>query len=172
VLFLPSFGAGVVIPAQVFAEGPYGLGWLRPQALFGIEGLDPLVHAVFWSRCCSTAAAFVAVSLLSFPGPLERLQGAQFVNVFEHSPGPQGWVAGPCRGRGSAGHGAAHPRPGRGAGAVPGRGGGAGQAGLSARHHAGIPRALERELSGSVGGATAHAMIGQITGARRCRSKT
>jgi hypothetical protein len=66
------------------------MGWLRPQALFGIEGLDPLVHAVVWSMLFNSGA-FIAVSLLSFPGPLERLQGAQFVNVFEHSPSPQGW---------------------------------------------------------------------------------
>lgn len=32
---LPSFGQDAVIPAQVFAHGPFGLGWLRPEALFG-----------------------------------------------------------------------------------------------------------------------------------------
>jgi Na+/proline symporter len=33
----------------VFADGPWGLDWLRPRALFGVTGLDPLMHALFWS---------------------------------------------------------------------------------------------------------------------------
>ena len=43
-LFLPSFGEGVVIPAEVMRHGPWGLSWLRPYALFGIEG---------WIRWCT-----------------------------------------------------------------------------------------------------------------------
>src|SRR5690606_36015171 len=36
-LFLPSFGADAVISAQVMAQGPWGINWLRPQAFFGID---------------------------------------------------------------------------------------------------------------------------------------
>jgi Na+/proline symporter len=79
-MFLPSFGQGALLSASVLAEGPFGAGWLRPQALFGIEGLDPVVHAVFWSIALNTLA-LIAGSLASFPGPLERLQGAQFANI-------------------------------------------------------------------------------------------
>lgn len=46
-MFLPSFGPDAALSASVFSEGPWGIGALRPQALFGFEGLDPLVHAVF-----------------------------------------------------------------------------------------------------------------------------
>jgi hypothetical protein len=48
------------------AEGPWGIGWLRPEALFGLDGLDPLVHAVFWSLFLNTAT-LVVVSLLTTP---------------------------------------------------------------------------------------------------------
>ncbi|MGL4321827.1 MAG: ATP-binding protein, partial [Paracoccaceae bacterium] len=93
-LFLPSFGEGTIIPAEVMAQGPFGLGWLRPQALFAITGLDPLVHAVFWSLALNTAG-FCAGSILTFPGPVERMQGAVFVNIFDdESIGPQPWVQG------------------------------------------------------------------------------
>ena len=78
---------------STFENGLWGLGWLRPQALFGIEGVDPTVHAVAWSLTLNLAV-FVAVSLVTFPGPLERLQGAQFVNVFDHSTQTRGWDAG------------------------------------------------------------------------------
>ena len=87
-LFLPSLGN--VYSATFLAEGPWGIWWLRPQALFGVTELDPLVHALFWSMSLN-ALAFFAGSLISFPTPIERLQGAQIVNVYDHSPTQRGW---------------------------------------------------------------------------------
>ena len=92
-LFLPSFGSSFILPASVLADGPFGIGWLRPQGLFGVSGMDPLVHALFWSMALNTIA-FCVGSLSSFPKPQERLQGAQFVNVFDHNPNSQGWFGG------------------------------------------------------------------------------
>ncbi|MEL0033373.1 MAG: sodium:solute symporter, partial [Paracoccaceae bacterium] len=92
VSFLPSLGDGIVFSSSFIKEGPFGLDWLRPQALFGIEGLDPLVHAIFWSISLNSFFFFF-VSILSFPRPIERLQGAQIVNVFQYEPSPQAWTA-------------------------------------------------------------------------------
>ena len=80
-LFLPSFGAGVVLPATVLRDGAFGIAALRPQALFGLSGLDPLVHAMFWSLLTNTVL-LVAGSLLHRPRPIERLQSTLFVDVF------------------------------------------------------------------------------------------
>lgn len=80
-LFLPSFGPGVVWSAAALQGGPFGLAWLRPQALFGLAGLDPLVHAMFWSLALNTLL-LAAGSLLRQPRPIERLQAALFVDVF------------------------------------------------------------------------------------------
>ena len=80
-LFLPSFGGPVLMPAEVIAEGPFGVDWLRPYALFGLSGFDPLVHALFWSMLLNVAL-FVAVSIASEPTPLVRLQSTLFVDVF------------------------------------------------------------------------------------------
>ena len=80
-LFLPSFGADVVLPAALLREGPFGVAALRPQALFGMAGLDPLVHALFWSLS-TNVLLLVAVSLLRHPSPIERLQSTLFVDVF------------------------------------------------------------------------------------------
>ncbi|MEL7345973.1 MAG: sodium:solute symporter, partial [Pseudomonadota bacterium] len=77
-LFLPSFGPGVVFSEAMMSNGPWGIGMLRPQALFGMSGMDPVVHAVFWSMTFNTTL-FIGVSLAGFPTPLERLQGASFV---------------------------------------------------------------------------------------------
>ncbi|MFN3294736.1 MAG: sodium:solute symporter family protein, partial [Gemmobacter sp.] len=65
-LYLPSFGEGAVLSVRTFAEGPFGIDWLRPQALFGVGGMDPLIHAMFWSLALNTLM-FCAGSLLTFP---------------------------------------------------------------------------------------------------------
>ncbi|MDF1716132.1 MAG: sensor histidine kinase [Antarcticimicrobium sp.] len=161
-LLLPGLGGGLM-PDGVLSDGPFGIGWLRPQALFGIEGLDPIVHSVMWSMLLNTAA-FCAASLLSFPSPLERLQGAQFVNVFDHSAGPRGWTGSVAQSEDLMimsqrilGAREAQELFQREAALQGGRG------------HLPEPtpmflERLERELSGSVGAAAAHAMIGQIVG--------
>ena len=89
-LFLPSFG-DALLPAAVLEQGLWGLSWLRPRALFGTEGMDPLVHALFWSLLLN-AAIFCIASMLSFPGAVERLQSAAFVNVFDGPVGPERWT--------------------------------------------------------------------------------
>ena len=91
--FLPSFGPGAALSDAVFTQGIFGLSWLRPQALFGTEAMDPMIHALFWSLALNVFA-FCIGSLLTFPGPVERLQGAAFVNVFEGAVGPQRWARG------------------------------------------------------------------------------
>ncbi|MEX1234412.1 MAG: ATP-binding protein [Roseovarius sp.] len=162
-LFLPSFGVGVVLPQHVFDQGLFGLSWLRPQALLWTGGMDPLVHAVMWSVGLNTAA-FCIVSILSFPRPVERLQGAQFVNVFEHSRGPGTWTGG--RGQsedllimaqrimGAAEAQELFSRAARRQGLT----------GYLPEPSPDFLEWLERRLSGSVGAATAHAMISQIVG--------
>jgi signal transduction histidine kinase len=162
-LFLPSFGPGSVFPPEVMAQGPFGIAWLRPQALFGVTGMDPLLHAAFWSLSLNTAA-FCIGSVLSFPTPLERVQGVAFVNVFDEGPDAPGWR----RGKASAedllvmaqrilGQEAAQAMFRREAQAQ-------GKAAPLPDPTPGFIGALEREMSGSVGAATAHAMIAQVAG--------
>ncbi|KIC08224.1 sodium:solute symporter [Leisingera sp. ANG-M1] len=161
-MLLPALGGGL-LPDHILREGLFGLSWLRPQALFGIEGLDPTVHAVMWSMSLN-ALSFCLVSLMSFPSPIERLQGAQFVNVFEHSAGPRGWTGSVAqcedlmimsqRILGAHEAQAFFQRERL-------RQGGRGP--LPEPTPAFLER-LERELSASIGAAAAHAMIGQIVG--------
>ena len=80
-LFLPSLDVASAMPADVIDNGLFGWAWLKPHALFGLSGLDPLVHAVFWSMFFNIAL-FVAVSLASEPTPITRLQSTLFIDVF------------------------------------------------------------------------------------------
>ncbi len=161
-LFLPSFGPGALIPLEVIEAGPLGIGWLRPQALFGIEGLDPLMHSVFWSLLLNTGG-FLLVSLVTFPTPLERLQGAQFVDVFEHSAGTRTWARSAAEAEDLLtmaqrilGAPEAQDLFRREAAAQ-------GKSGWLPDVTPDFIARLERELSGSVGAATAHAMVSQLT---------
>jgi Na+/proline symporter/signal transduction histidine kinase len=82
-----TWGYTLLMPALLLAsghdphilrDGPFGIGWLRPEALFGVSGLDPLTHGVFWSLSLNTFC-YVSVSLLRSPGLRERLQAAKFL---------------------------------------------------------------------------------------------
>jgi Na+/proline symporter len=162
-LYLPSFGVGTILPMSIVENGLFGLAWLRPDALFGITGMDQLMHALLWSMLFNVVA-FVAVSLVTFPSPLERLQAAQFVNIFEHSTNARSWSGGTAQTEDLM--------------VMAQRILGAGEAQALFLRHArrqgargNLPaptpdflEALERELGSSVGAATAHAMVGQITG--------
>jgi Na+/proline symporter/nitrogen-specific signal transduction histidine kinase len=161
--FLPSFGDASLIPASVFANGPFGLSFLRPQALFGIEGLDPLVHAVFWSLLLNTVA-FCFFSLLSFPSPLERLQGAAYVNVFRYTETAPGWSGGGAEAEDLLVMSQRILGAGEAQTLFTGEAQAQGKGGYLPDVTPPFLERLERELAGSVGAATAHAMLMQITG--------
>lgn len=82
--FMPSFESASPFVAQLMAEGPWGIGWLRPEVLFGLEGIDPLANAVFWSLFLNTAT-LVGVSLFTSQSALERVQATLFVDLFRRS---------------------------------------------------------------------------------------
>ncbi len=162
-LFLPSFGTGVIFSETLMLNGPLGISWLAPQALFGITGIDPILHCLLWSMIFNTAL-FCSVSLVTFPAPLERLQGADFVNVFARDGAAHSWqssivqsedlmvmaqrILGPREAQDLFAREAY-------AQGVPG---------MLPAPNAEFLVILERELSGSVGAATAHAMISQMVG--------
>ena len=162
-LFLPSFGPDAVYSATMLAEGPFGLSFMRPEALFGLTGLDPLVHAMLWSMVVNTGL-FMAVSLATFPSPMERLQGAEFVNVFEHSSAPRIWSGGAAEAEDLLVMAQRILGPEEATALFT----------KAARHQGKIGylpdptpeflSELERNLSGFVGAGTAHAMIAQVHG--------
>lgn len=161
--FLPSFGAGAVLPQSVIENGLFGQSWLRPYALFGVAGMDSLVHALFWSLSLNTLA-FVAVSLVTFPNPMERLQGAQFVNVYDHSGAGTGWNKGAAEAEDLLIMSQRIIGPKEAQLLFQSETALQGKSGYLPDITPGFLQRLERELTGSVGAATAHAMVAQIVG--------
>ena len=81
-LLLPAFSQSGWLPQSFIEVGLFNISVLNPYALFGLEGLDPITHAVFWSLPANVLL-LVVVSLLTQPEPLEQLQARAFVNIYE-----------------------------------------------------------------------------------------
>ncbi len=162
-LFLPSFEGAVVMSSATIDSGLFGIAALRPRALLGLDGLDPLVHSLFWSMVVNVGL-FVGVSLATTPRPLEEFQAAQFVDVFHLSAASPGLVE-----RSAAAEDLLAlavrilgPEPAQslfaGAARRQGKAGGLPEATDS------FIQMLERELAGSVGAASAHELVSQLAG--------
>jgi Na+/proline symporter/signal transduction histidine kinase/CheY-like chemotaxis protein len=76
-LLLPSLSDTGIVSASILTNGPWGLAYLRPQALFGID-LPPLVHGVLLSLGFNLAC-YIACSLVRRPTAIERVQADLFV---------------------------------------------------------------------------------------------
>ena len=76
-LLLPAAAQTGWFSADFLEYGPAGISWLRPYALFGLSGLDPITHGTIWSLGVNVAA-MVLVSLNGVPGLLERRQASIF----------------------------------------------------------------------------------------------
>lgn len=68
--------AGWMAP-EILTNGPLGITMLRPQALFFLQ-FEPLTHGVMWSLSVNVLA-YITVSLLRAPEPIERMQANLFV---------------------------------------------------------------------------------------------
>jgi Na+/proline symporter/signal transduction histidine kinase/CheY-like chemotaxis protein len=62
----------------LLVSGPWGIEWLRPQALFGLNFLDPLSHGVWWSLI-SNLVLYVGVSLFVQSKLRDEFQAEMFV---------------------------------------------------------------------------------------------
>ncbi|MEM0977305.1 MAG: sensor histidine kinase [Pseudomonadota bacterium] len=160
-LFLPSFEGQFILSEAALTTGPWGLQWLAPRSLFGSTIEDPLVHATAFSLGAN-GVTFLIVSLLTVPSALERLQAVRMIASQDATP----------RFRASSGSTVedlfilAQRILGR-----------ADATTLFDRmaktqgKESGLPdltdsviRNLERGLAGTVGAATAHAMLAQVSG--------
>ncbi len=85
-LLLPFLAKSGVISHDIVTNGPFGVALLKPQMLFNMS-FEPLTHGVFWSLVCNIFA-YVTVSLLRAPEPIERLQANTFIEERRGLPAP------------------------------------------------------------------------------------
>lgn len=65
-------------------NGPFGLGFLKPYALFGMEESNHVVHAAFWSLLFNTMV-FIGVSLYTKADAMELSQADIFVDIYKYT---------------------------------------------------------------------------------------
>jgi Na+/proline symporter/nitrogen-specific signal transduction histidine kinase len=88
-LLIPSFTQPPVI-ADFIAVGPFGIQLLRPYALFGLSGLDPVTHSAFWSMLANIGL-FLGVSMFDRQRPVDRVHAALFVDADNPGEAAQVW---------------------------------------------------------------------------------
>lgn len=83
-LLLPMLTRAGMGSEGLLLMGPFGIDWLRPTALFGLEGLDTATHGSVWSLAVNLAC-YIGFSLRDRRRLLERVQAAAFVDL-PHDP--------------------------------------------------------------------------------------
>ncbi|OFZ55434.1 MAG: hypothetical protein A2428_16495, partial [Bdellovibrionales bacterium RIFOXYC1_FULL_54_43] len=84
-LIVPEFASIGWLPSALIEEGPFGLAFLRPGALFGLTAFNPLTHAVLWSLFLNISSLIVG-SLLFTPSTEEEIDASRFVDALEIRP--------------------------------------------------------------------------------------
>ncbi len=84
-LLLPSFAKSGWLPITFLSQGAWGIDLLKPQQLFGLQGLDEISHCLFWSLFVNIGL-YVALALLRRPDAAEHTQATLFVDAFRQSP--------------------------------------------------------------------------------------
>ena len=83
-LVLPTMVVARLFPDSLLTEGLFGWSFLRPEHLFGLQGLAPIAQGFFWSLFLNTAA-YCLVSLFSKRGSREHNSAEVFVDIFKYS---------------------------------------------------------------------------------------
>lgn len=83
-LVVPSLANTGILNPMVLTEGPFGLSWLKPDALFGLQGFDSITHSLIWSMFFNILC-FVVISVYSKQKAQELYQAELFVNIYRHA---------------------------------------------------------------------------------------
>ena len=83
-MLLPVLGG----PEALIEAGPFGIAWLRPAGMFGLDG-DPLLNVLIVTLGAN-CLVFCVLSLVTEPDAAERLQAPRFVHAFDPARSPRG----------------------------------------------------------------------------------
>lgn len=81
-LVIPAMVREGWIDASLMTDGLFGQFWLRPEALFGYEGLPSLAHSVFWSLGFNLLF-YIVGSLAYRPHKMERSLRVELFDTME-----------------------------------------------------------------------------------------
>ncbi len=80
-LLLPSVVEAGWWQTDIMVRGPFGIGFLKPTALFGLTGFDIWTHSLFWSMFFNIGG-YLACSIILQQDEKEMEQVRKFVDIF------------------------------------------------------------------------------------------
>ncbi|MGY6558677.1 MAG: ATP-binding protein [Nitritalea sp.] len=83
-LVLPTIVHGGFLSEQMLTEGPWGISFLKPYALFGFQDLDYVSHGLFFSLV-PNILAYILLSIWTKQNSKEHNQALVFVDIFKYS---------------------------------------------------------------------------------------
>ncbi|GAA4458320.1 sensor histidine kinase [Rurimicrobium arvi] len=92
-IVVPSIITAGYMDHSILDQGFFGISWLRPTGLFGVQRMGVLAHGVFWSMIANIGSLFV-ISLLTHPSRQEEYQSELFVHIDQYigvTGGPGMW---------------------------------------------------------------------------------
>jgi PAS domain S-box-containing protein len=87
-LLIPSFVQGGFLSRAIVERGPGGIALLRPEHLLGVDGLDPISHAVIWSLLVNVTL-YILGSLCFRQDEQETAVAAEIVDALAATPAPE-----------------------------------------------------------------------------------
>ena len=82
-LTIPTLAEYGLVSKSIITEGYWGVTFLKPYALFGLEGFDQISHSAFWSLFFNISA-YILVSLYTKQSSEEITQADYFVNIYKY----------------------------------------------------------------------------------------
>lgn len=79
-LIIPDLAHNGILSESILTEGPFGITWLIPTELFGLQQFDIISHALFWSLTSNTIC-YIVVSIYTKRSSQEVYYAAMFVNA-------------------------------------------------------------------------------------------
>jgi signal transduction histidine kinase len=86
---LPTLVRAGWLSPDLLDRGPWGIGLLRPERLFGLDNMDPITQSMVWSMLVNVGC-YVGVSLLGRRSPAEYAQAASFADALRQPAGGAG----------------------------------------------------------------------------------
>lgn len=84
---LPTLAESGILDPAIMTDGYFGLSFLKPHALFGIQNVDHISNSCIWSMIFNIGL-FGLVSLLSTQDIQELAQGDIYINITKYSDYP------------------------------------------------------------------------------------
>lgn len=81
-LSIPAIVESGFISSNILTAGYWGFSWLKPYHLFGLQGLSPVPHSLFWSWLFNTFF-LISISIWTRQDVTEKSQAVAFVDIFK-----------------------------------------------------------------------------------------